>query len=151
MKRLYKILALLPAATLVAATMVAPVQADPPRRAWHHNDIRHFEGRDRHAWRSGHWHNGRHGGRLGWWWVVGGAWYLYNAPVYPYPNPYVPPVVVVEPPPAVAPAPVVVAPPVEHYWYYCETSQTYYPYVASCATEWKQVPATPAPPNVGPR
>ncbi len=30
-------------------------------------------------------------------------------------------------------------------WYYCEPSQSYYPYVKECASGWKRVPATPPP------
>ena len=72
-------------------------------RAWR-GDIRHFESRDLHQWRSGSWRHGSHGGRIGWWWVIGGLWYFYPEPVYPYPDPYRPPVVVFEQ----APAPVIV-------------------------------------------
>ena len=52
----------------------------------------------------------------------------------------------------VTPAPVVVAPPppqpiqaqnLPPVWYYCQSSQTYYPYVQSCQEGWKTVPATP--------
>ena len=46
---------------------------------------------------------GRHGGRGGWWWVVGDAWYYYPQPVYPYPDPYTPPVVVAPLPKAAHP------------------------------------------------
>jgi hypothetical protein len=28
-------------------------------------------------------------------------------------------------------------------WYYCDASQTYYPYVKQCAAGWRQVPAQP--------
>jgi len=54
-------------------------------------------------------------------------------------------------------APVVVAPPapaqyVERdqplqsgYWYYCETSRGYYPYVRDCPSGWKAVPPAPPP------
>jgi hypothetical protein len=45
-----------------------------------------------------------YGDRDGWWWIVGCVYYLYPAPVYPYPDPYVPPTVV--------PAPT--------YWFYCQ-------------------------------
>ena len=65
-----------------------------------------------------------------------GPWpYYYPAPVY---------------------APVVVAPPqpvqyVERndqplqsgYWYYCEPSRAYYPYVKECSSAWKAVPPSP--------
>jgi hypothetical protein len=80
-------------------------------------------------------------------------WYPY---AYPYPYPYAypvysPPVVVQAPPPVYvqreppppAPAPI-------QYWYYCQASQTYYPYVKECPGGWMQVvPQTspPAPPR----
>ena len=68
----------------------------------------------------------------------------WGAPYYPY---------------YAAPAyyPVVVSPPaptqyVEReqplqsgYWYYCETSRGYYPYVKECPSGWKAVPPAPAP------
>jgi hypothetical protein len=111
-------------------------RARPPQ--WH-GDIARFHEHDWGVWRGGHWSHARHDGRLGWWWVVGGAWYFYPWPVYPYPNPW-------EPPPAVlVPAPAAVAPPPPTpYWYYCESSRAYYPYVGACPEGWKQVPATPA-------
>jgi hypothetical protein len=41
-------------------------------------------------WRGGHWRHGNHDGRYGWWWVVGGIWYFYPTPIYPYPAPKAP-------------------------------------------------------------
>lgn len=111
-------------------------QRATPHR-WHGN-IARFHEHDWHLWRGGHWTRARHGGRLGWWWVVGGAWYFYPSPVYPYPNPWEPSTVIVTPPTAIAPQ----APPAE-YWYYCEASEAYYPYVTFCPGGWKQVPARP--------
>ncbi len=117
-------------------------------RGWG-GDIRHFESHDAVRWRQGYWHHGHHEGRLGWWWVIGGLWYFYPQPVYPYPDPYQPPVVVIQqsapvaPAPAPAPAPSVAAPQV---WYYCEASSSYYPYVPTCPGGWKVVPATPPTP-----
>ncbi len=35
-------------------------------------------------WRGGHWDHDRHDGRLGWWWIVDGDWYYYQAPGYWY-------------------------------------------------------------------
>ncbi len=107
-------------------------------------DIRHFDHRHYEVWRGGRWHHGRHDGRFGWWWVAAGVWYFYPEPIYPYPDPYVPPVVVVQPSPAPAPAPTVVQPPPAQNWYYCEQSRGYYPYVPTCPGGWKAVPATPA-------
>jgi hypothetical protein len=122
-------------------------------RHWR-GDIHRFQDRDMAHWRGGRWHRGRHDGRLGWWWVVGGVWYLYSAPVYPYPDPYQPPVVMVEQPsvsaaPVYAPPPTQLAEPVaaptpSQYWYYCEEPAGYYPYVSQCPRAWQKVPATPA-------
>ncbi|HLY97036.1 MAG: hypothetical protein ACM3W8_03720 [Sideroxydans sp.] len=103
-------------------------------------DIRHFETRHYPVWRSGVWRHERHDGRFGWWWVVAGTWYFYPGPIYPYPDPYIPPYVIVQQAPQpTAPA---VQPPAQ-YWYYCEASKNYYPYVSTCAAGWKEVPATP--------
>jgi hypothetical protein len=71
------------------------------------------------------------------------------APVWHYPAPvyYYPPAVVA------APAPPIyierseshaAAPAAENYWYYCRDSQTYYPYVRQCASEWQRVSPRPA-------
>jgi hypothetical protein len=103
---------------------------DRGAREMRRGDIRHFEERDLRWWRGGHWVHTRHLGRSGWWWVIGGAWYFYPAPVYPFPNPYVPPVIAATPPPPQA------AP---QYWYYCGSSRAYYPYVTSCPEGWMQV------------
>jgi hypothetical protein len=92
---------------------------------WHDHDIHHFNDHDFDRWRGGHWYHGWHGGRVGWWWLVGADWYFYPSPVYPYPNPYVPPY----------------AAPGAPAWYYCPPAQTYYPYVASCPVPWQVVPA----------
>ena len=115
--------------------MATSAQAYPPGwRGYRHG----FYPRGFYAWHNGFWRHSWYGGRFGWWWVVGGVWYFYPQPVYPYPDPYVPPNY-----PAAAPAPTGDAPP--QYWYYCDASKTYYPYVSSCASGWRQVPTTPAP------
>jgi len=90
------------------------------------------------------WH---HGPRVVFGFNVGPYWGPYWGPPYYYPAP------------AYYPAPVVVAPagptqyveraepqqqPQSGYWYYCETSRGYYPYVKDCPSGWKAVP--PAPP-----
>lgn len=113
-------------------------------RSWKgERDIHHFENRHLPVWRSGAWHHGRYGGRVGWWWIVAGTWYFYPEPIYPYPDPYIPPYVAVQPAPATT-TPAVPAPPQS--WYYCEASKNYYPYVSTCPAGWKAVPATPASP-----
>lgn len=129
-------------AALMMATLVAgPSNADErgfgrERREGWHGEIHRFHEHDWDRWRGGRWYHGRHDGRLGWWWIVAGVWYFYPAPVYPYPDPYQPPVVVVPPPPAPQPA---------QYWYYCPNPPGYYPYVPQCPGGWQRVPATTAP------
>ena len=100
------------------------------RQDGYRGDIRQFREHDMVLWRGGHWYHGRHGGRGGWWWIVGGIWYFYPAPVYPYPDPYQPPVSEIMPPQGPA-----------QYWYYCNDPRGYYPYVAQCQTRWQAVPA----------
>jgi hypothetical protein len=113
-------------------------RARPPGNPGWRGDIRHFPGHDWHVWRGGRWVHRPHGGRPGWWWVVGPTWYFYPAPMYPYPNPY-------EPAPAwTVPLPVPSAPPPQ-FWYFCDESQTDYPYVSTCPDGWKQVPVMQAP------
>jgi len=136
-------LALLSIATALATATALAVERY--RGPWH-GDIHAFHEHDWGIWRGGHWVHGPHDGRMGWWWVAGGAWYFYPAPVYPYPSPWEPPAVeLVSPPPNPAPPPT-------QFWYYCAASKSYYPYVATCPAGWKQVPASPAataerPPN----
>jgi hypothetical protein len=104
--------------------------APPPWRG----HIERFHEHDWNLWREGRWVRTRHDGRLGWWWIVGSSWYFYPTPVYPYPNPW-------EPPPIT-----LTAPPPTAYWYYCDASRGYFPYVPECASGWRPVPATPAEP-----
>jgi len=149
------------AGTIVGIMMATslPVLADrgeERRGEERHGEMRHWEGREIHRfgerdfeiWRGGRWYHGRHEGRRGWWWVAAGIWYFYPSPVYPYPDPYTPPVTVIQQAPVMvapqAPAPVQVqAQPPAQNWYYCESAKAYYPYVASCAEGWKSVPAQP--------
>jgi len=124
----------------VGPILAGPAQAQDHRRAgpgWHDRDILRFHEHDLDHWRGGRWFHGPHGGRDGWWWIVGGVWYFYPAPVYPYPDPYLPPVVV-------APAPVPAGPPMRYY-YYCPSPPGYYPYVAGCRVPWRAVAPLPPP------
>jgi hypothetical protein len=110
-----------------------------------HGDGSRFEHREPGHWREGHWRHGWHDGRIGWWWVTGGLWSFYPAPVYPFPDPYGPPVVVEQAPPTVMiqqPPQGAVPPPAQN-WYYCAPSRAYYPYVSTCPVEWQLVPAAP--------
>jgi hypothetical protein len=106
-----------------------------------HGDIAHFHEHDWDRWRGGRWAHEEHDGRLGWWWIAGDAWYWYAAPVYPYPDPYAPPEVVADAPAAAPPDA-----PVPKTWYYCEAEKGYYPYVSTCPSGWKAVPANPSAP-----
>jgi hypothetical protein len=124
------------ASCLAVAMPAARADRPPPHPPWR-GDIHHFHERDIIIWRQGHWVHGHHDGRFGWWWVVGGIWYFYPAPIYPYPDPYLPPeVIVVQPQSAPPPQP-------QQYWYYCDSAHAYYPYVTSCPSGWRPVPAAP--------
>jgi hypothetical protein len=73
-----------------------------------------------------------------WWWGPP-AYYYYPAPVYVAPP---------EPRVYVERSQVEGAPqerPSNNWWYYCEASRGYYPYVKSCPSGWQRVP--PAPPQ----
>jgi hypothetical protein len=139
------------AAILLLAALAMPslAHADDWHRDPHwRGNIHHFNQRDVNYWHTGHWYHGRHGGRLGWYWVLGPSFYFYSAPVYPYPDPFIPPVVVpaptvIAPPPVVAvPPPAIVAPsPAVRYWYLCKKPYGYYPYVPACYGRWHAVVA----------
>ena len=109
------------------------------------HDYAHFTTADRDRWRHGTWHHQFIDGRYGWWFVVDGIWYFFDAPVYPYPT-SIPDVVYIPdedyygdeedaapPPPG----------PSGNYYYFCPDSQTYYPYVTSCPSPWQPVAMTP--------
>lgn len=120
-------------AVATAVTCSSLATADRHDHGWH-GDMHRFHDYDYPHWREGHWYHGDHGGHFGWWWIAADMWYFYPAPIYPYPNPYVPPAVVIEPEPA---------PPREAVWYYCKSSRNYYPYVSVCPEGWRTVPAEP--------
>lgn len=67
---------------------------------------------------------------------------------YPSPYYYSPPVII-EPAPQVYIEQAPVVPPASmqsNYWYYCDASRTYYPYVTECPGGWQRVvPQPPAP------
>lgn len=98
---------------------------DEPEHRWDGDGRWGGHAFDAARWHGGHWVHGEHVGRLGWWWVAGDGWYFYPAPVYPYPDPYIPPAVVA---------------PSAGYAYYCTSANAYYPYVTECPEGWKPMP-----------
>ena len=128
------------AVALLAASAVHVPSAQAQHRGadFHGRDFGHFTPFERQAWRGGHWVNGWHDNRFAWWWVTGGGWYFYPAPIYPYPT-YVPPAIIVQQPP-----PVPTGLPPSQFWYFCDNPQGYYPYVAACNGPWREVPAAPS-------
>jgi hypothetical protein len=95
-------------------------------------------GHDGHERRGEHFeHRGGHG-EFGL--FVGPGW---EDPYYPYYPPYESTPVIVEPPQDlyVQPNPQAEAP---DYWYFCQETQGYYPYVKECPKGWmKVVPSAP--------
>ncbi len=106
---------------------------------FHGHDFAHFTPAERSAWAGGGWHHEWHNGRFGWWWAVGGIWYFYPAPIYPYPD-YVADTYDDS---GMGAEPVAGTPP--GYWYYCGPSGAYYPYVQTCPVPW--TPVAPTPPS----
>ena len=104
-------------------------------------------------WRTGHWIHDRHGGRLGWWWVVGPSWHFYERPYIPSQTVVVespPQVVMVQPQPAPPPPVMVVQPqqsaPVQSpVLYYCKATGTHYPETMSCPGGWMTMTASTPP------
>ncbi len=117
-----------------------PAQFD--RGRFYGRDYAHFTTHDRDLWRRGAWHHEFRDGRYGWWYAVDGIWYFYTAPIYPYPT-FVPDIVYIPEEEYEAPAPAYVVAPPAYYYYFCPNTQTYYPYVSSCASPWQPVPAIP--------
>jgi len=143
------LLSLIMAAFLLIAALPAAAERETRQAGkdqWRGHEIGRFAESDLDIWRRGRWYHGAHEGRPGWWWLAAGMWYLYPAPVYPYPDPYAPPLIVS--PPEVAGPPGTVPPKPRlpenpQFWYYCESAQGYFPYVSSCPEAWHPVPAKP--------
>jgi hypothetical protein len=134
------------ALTMALVLSVGTVEAQAPMHGppdFHGRDFGGLGPRERVMWRGGAWIHDWHDGRYGWWWSVGGFWYFYPEPIYPYPT-YIPPAIIVQQPP-----PVPTGLPPAQAWYYCDNPKGYYPYVASCNSEWRPVAITP--PNAQPK
>jgi len=116
----------------------------PGGHDFHGRDFHSFGPQERATWQHGHWRHEWHDGRFGWWWWTGGFWYFYPVPIYPYPA-YVSDVVVeTQPDPDAYPPPSENGAPPPSFWYYCDASKGYYPYVTTCPSGWQEVPAKPA-------
>lgn len=92
-------LALLSAAPAASAHGYGHWQQRWDRERIERIDRYRFERQHGHGWHHGRWQRGWAHGHYGWWWVVGNHWYLYPAPVYPYP--YGRPAVIIQVPPVV--------------------------------------------------
>ncbi|MGA3401252.1 MAG: hypothetical protein ABSC95_18715 [Acetobacteraceae bacterium] len=128
---------LLATAVSACAALAQPAYAQRDGHDFHGRDFHGFTPQERGVWQGGHWQQGWHDNRFAWWWVAGGGWYFYPAPIYPYPT-YVPPAIIVQQAP-----PVPTGLPPAQFWYYCDNPAGYYPYVAACNGQWREVPATP--------
>ncbi|MDO9243877.1 MAG: hypothetical protein Q8J67_08445 [Rhodocyclaceae bacterium] len=119
---------------LLACLLLTPsVPALADRGERHFRSDRHERNYDRHPRHNKYFERHHHHGyapawgALGLGLAVGGVMLALEAPR--------PPRVVVVP----AAPPVVRSP--DRMWYYCESAQTYYPYVQSCFEGWRAVPA----------
>ena len=88
---------------------------------------------------SAHHHRGRVGIFIGApaFWYYPPPYYYYPPPYYYYPAAPAQPTEYVER----------IDPSEQGWWYYCEESRGYYPYVKECATAWKRVSPTPPAPS----
>jgi hypothetical protein len=117
----------------------------------HHHHGHHHKSFGHHHKSFGHHHHGHHHNSttfVGFGFAYPWSWYGYYPPPYYYPGYYPQPVAYPAQPvtyveQGAAPAPAEPA----GWWYYCEASRTYYPYVKECPSGWQRVPALPPPPN----
>jgi hypothetical protein len=108
---------------------------------FHTRDVHAFNDRERRRWRHGHWHNGWHDGRVGWFYDVDDVWYPYDEPEFPYPlvvsdltvAPLDAPVTM---PPAMAALALPATPGIQ---YHCRAPDGFYPDVAACRAGWESV------------
>jgi len=155
-----KIKSILITSLLAGLTLTSQLaQAHPPGHmhpgAAHPHPVRHPY--PVHRYPASHWHGG-----VGVYFGSPYPFHAYPYAAYPYGYPYAytpPPVIIAQPPePQVyieqgsgTTEPAQTTPPAasaddnaQNYWYFCEQSNAYYPYVKDCPAGWKQV--TPSPP-----
>lgn len=97
------------------------------------------------GWTRGHWKQGWHHGRYGWWWRSRHRWYFYLTPFAPYPPYYGSgPIPVTDTPaPGFFEVPLSGAPSLSRW--YCLSPPGFYPFVTSCSGGWTEVVGPPAP------
>ncbi len=103
---------------------------------FHVHDVRYFNDREWARWRGGYWQRDYYDGRFGWWFDVGGVYYPYAAPIWPYPLTVAPLVAadaVDTPPPAM---PIPPLPALPHVAYHCTSPTGFYPAVDACNAGW---------------
>jgi len=103
---------------------------------FHVRDVRYFNDREWGRWRSGYWQRDYYDGRFGWWYDVGGVYYPYDAPIWPYPLSVAPLIVAeaaVAPPP---PMPIAPLPALPRVAYHCASPEGFYPEVGACDAGW---------------
>ncbi len=103
---------------------------------FHARDVRAFNGRELASWRGGFWRHDYYDGRFGWWYDVGGVFYPYAAPVWPYPL-TVAPLIYADLPASPPPPPgVPTLPALPRVAYHCASPAGFFPAVAGCDTGW---------------
>jgi len=112
-------------------------------------DVRGFTANQWRVWRGGAWRHEYYDGRFGWWYAVGGVYYPYLAPIYPYPLVVAALVYTDLPadPPLVPVAPLRALP---HVAYHCASPDGFYPALPACDGGWIAVHAGPDPYSVRP-
>lgn len=105
------------------------------------SETAHADRPRRHSGRVSHGHVG-----VGLYFGTPYAYPYYSFPYYPY-SYYPPPVVVTPAQPQTyieqTPPATQQAAPESYYWYYCDKSDSYYPYVKECPSGWQKVSPTP--------
>lgn len=155
MKKTVLGLCLTATALILAIPLPALAERGYDRGGYHRHENNRYYGRHtERQWHSGRWHHGSYSGRIGWWWIVDGLYYPYTQRSNAYPvyqetvvieQPVPQPTIIVQQPVQMQPQySTGVAPqPSTNLWYYCDASRMYYPYVNTCASGWRAVPATP--------
>ncbi len=96
-----------------------------------------------HGWKIGHWQQGWHRGRYGWWWRTRHRWFFYLTPIRPYPPYYGSGPIPLTGGPAVGSPFLMEPPPPTQLRWYCLSPPGFYPFVTSCMGGWVAVDGPP--------